>query len=70
MPEYAAARDETVAEDVLAQSSAERIQLTERQKMLRGEGYLATSDPDLLQGRLRTRVLLQALNDAMAKSAR
>lgn len=58
-----AARDDDAAHEALQQASAARTSLTERQKMLRGEGYLAMSDPDLTRGRLRTRPLLQALNN-------
>ena len=62
MTEHATTRNDSIAQEALDQASAARTSLTERQKMLRGEGYLAMSDPDLTRGRLRTRPLLQALN--------
>ena len=52
------------AQDALAQAAADRSVRTERQKMLAGEPYLAMTDADLTNGRLRTRPLLQAFNNA------
>lgn len=52
------------AQAALEQAAASRSSLTERQKMLAGKPYLAMTDADLTNGRLRTRPLLQAFNNA------
>lgn len=52
------------AQDALAQAAADRSVRIERQKMLAGDPYLAMTDADLTNGRLRTRPLLQAFNNA------
>lgn len=54
--------DAQLAEEALKQARAERSTLTEREKMLNGDAYLAMDDVELIRGRLRTRPLLQALN--------
>lgn len=40
MADFAEKRDETIANDALEQATAARSQLTEREKMLRGETTL------------------------------
>jgi hypothetical protein len=56
--------EDQAAQGALAQAIADRSVRTERQKMLAGDPYLAMTDADLTNGRLRTRPLLQAFNNA------